>query len=74
MWKFSARLSLAVFAAVLGVAPVLTPAHQKMAQKINAPTLKAAAAAKGAEASPNHFSISHSPVQIESFARLSSRH
>jgi hypothetical protein len=45
-WTFVAGLSLGVFAAVLVVAPVLTPAPQTLAARINHQTLKAAAAIK----------------------------
>ena len=45
-WKFSVVLSLSLFLATLAVVSFLTPAPQTIAGKINAPTLKAAAAIK----------------------------
>ena len=47
-WKFSVGLSLILFITTLAVVSVLTPAAQKVAEKINGPTLKAAAAIKNA--------------------------
>ena len=43
-WKFSVGLSLTIFIATLAVVSFLTPTPQKVAGRINDPTLKAAAA------------------------------
>jgi hypothetical protein len=45
-WKSAVIIALAPFLASLAIAPVFAPAHQKLAAKINSPTLKAAAAIK----------------------------
>ena len=45
-WRFSIWVSLSLFIAILAVVSFLTPAPQKVAGKINDPTLKAAAAIK----------------------------
>jgi hypothetical protein len=47
-WKFAVGLSITLFVATLAVVSFLTPAHQTLAEKINHPTLKAAAAIKAA--------------------------
>ena len=47
-WKFSVGLSLVLFIATLAVASFLTPATQNVAEKINSPTFKAAAAIQNA--------------------------
>ena len=43
-WKFSVGLSLSLFITTLAVVSLLTPTPQKVAGRINDPTLKAAAA------------------------------
>ena len=43
-WKFSVELSLTIFIATLAVVSFLTPTPQKVAGRINDPTLRAAAA------------------------------
>ena len=43
-WKFSVGLSLTLFIATFAVVSFLTPTPQKVAGRINDPTLKAAAA------------------------------
>ena len=45
-WRFCVGLSLALFVAILAVAPLLTPAQHQLAAKINNQTLKRAAAIK----------------------------
>ena len=47
-WRFAVTLSLALFVAILAVAPLLTPARHQLAAKINEQTLKRAAAIKNA--------------------------
>ena len=51
-WEFAIRLSLALFIAILAVAPLLTPARHQLAAKINDQTLKLAAAIKSARNDP----------------------
>ena len=51
-WKFAIGLPLALFVAILAVAPLLTPAPHQLAAKINDQTLKAAAALKSATNKP----------------------
>ena len=50
--RFSIGLSLTVFIVTLAVVSFLTPAHQKLASKINGPTLKAAATMKAHSSMP----------------------
>jgi len=45
-WKSAVGLALAVFVALLALAPALAPDQQKLAAAINHQTLKAAAAIK----------------------------
>jgi hypothetical protein len=45
-WKFAVVLSLALFVAILAVAPFLIPTRKKVAARFNDQTFKAAAAIK----------------------------
>jgi hypothetical protein len=47
-WKPAVGLALSIFGIILALAPLLTQDRQELAAKINDPTLKAAAAVKGA--------------------------
>jgi hypothetical protein len=54
-WKFSVGLSLSLFITTLAVVSLLTPTPQKVAGRINDPTLKAAAAINTAVPCRNQF-------------------
>jgi hypothetical protein len=45
-WKFAVGLSLALFIAILAVAPFLIPTRKKVAARFNDQTFRAAAAIK----------------------------